>query len=296
MTITMLSGRRAVKAEMLTLLLLMALMLVLTTACNNKDAEADTPPVAMSAVEIAEAAIAAQAGLNSFVFNGDMNVTIGGETPGWASASIEGAVDQAQTKMWMSIGASITMNEPEPVQAGLEMFLVDDVAYLKIEPPEMPGITGAWVKVPAPATEEPWSHQDIYTQMTDLLIDAVEVESLSTELVGEIECHKLQVTPSVSKLLAWAKEQPGMGEQVPDTRLEDAVLDLTMVVWVAADTFIPLKGSLDGTVALEGNTLEVHITSQMHDINEPVTIELPPEATAALEMPLPINVFGADRG
>ena len=296
MTVTMGLRQCARKIDILTLFLLLASMLALTTACNNRGAEADTPSAAMSAVEIAEAAIAAQAGLDSFLFDGDMNVTISGETPGWTTASIEGAVDQAQANMRANIWGTIAITEPEPVQAGMEMYFVDDVAYLKIVPPEMPGVTGTWVKIPAPATEEPWLQQDIYTHLTDLLRDAVDVESLGAEMVGDVECHKLQVTPNVRELLAWAKEQPGMEEQVPDTKLEDAVLDLSMIIWVAVDTFIPLRGSVDATLAVEDDVIEIHMTSQMHDINEPVTIELPPEATAAMEMPWPSNAFGGDGG
>ena len=294
MTVTMLSGRCAIKAEILAVFLLLASLFVLTTACNNKGAEADTPPVAMSAAEIAEAAIAAQAGLDSFRFDVDVNVTVSGKTPGWATANTEGAVDQAQERMRASMSAILDIEESEPGQIGVEVYLVDDVAYLKIELPEMPGLTGTWVKVPA--AEEPWSQQDMYAKLTDLLRDAVEVESLGTEMVGEAECHKLRITPDIDKLLAWVTEQPGIVEQVPDTELEDVVFDLSMVSWVATDTFIPLKESIDGTITFKDDIVEVHITSQMHDINEPVTIELPPEAAAAREMPLLNNIFGGDGG
>ena len=243
---------------------------------------------AMSAEEIAEAAILTQAEFNTYQFDADYEITmeIPGETPVTTTMDMNGAFDFANEKIHMDIQMTMS-TPPETVQMSIEMYLVGDWMYMKMEMPGLPPeIMGTWFKVRMSELEleDLWEQQDTAGQQFDLLVGFTDVELLGTEMVNGVECYKLQVTPDMAKLWEWAQIQEGM-EPVPGLDPEEVISDYSYLLWVAKDTYFTVKTVVEMTMAVEGESMGMAVTVLVFDINEPVTIELPPEAAAAEELP-----------
>ncbi len=244
---------------------------------------------AISAEEIAEAAILAEAEFNTYQFDVDYEITmeIPGETPVTTTMDMNGAFDFANEKMHMDMQMTMS-TPPETVQMSIEMYLVGDWMYMKMEMPGLPPeIMGTWFKVRMSELEleDLWEQQDIAGQQFDLLVGFSEVEFLGTEMVNGVECYKLQVTPDIETLWAWAQIQEGTEGLDPGLDPEEVITDFSYVLWVAKDTYFTVKTVVEMTMTVEGESMGMAVTVLVFDINEPVTIELPPEAEAAEELP-----------
>jgi len=168
------------------------------------------------------------------------------------------------------------------------MYLVGDWMYMKMEMPGLPPeIMGTWFKMQMTDVElgDLWEQQNIAGQQFDLLADFTDVELLGTEMVNGVECYKLQVTPDIETLWAWAQMQEGMEGLDPGLDPEEVITDFSYVLWVAKDTYFTVKTVVEMTMTVEGESMGMAVTVLVFDINEPVTIELPPEAEAAEELP-----------
>jgi len=272
------------KGRRLVVTLVVAILLLSGSACAGQGVLTGTatpPPTGISAEQIAEAAMAAGARLDTCQFDVDMDMAVAGKTS--MTMDMNGAVDKADRKMHADM--QMTTLTPESVEMGMEMYLVGGWMYMKMEIPGMPSEMSIWMKSQIP--QDAWKQQDVVTQQLDLLADFVEVGLLGTKMIGGIECYKLRVAPDLEKLWTWAQMQEGMEEQAPDLDPEDVISDFSILQWVATDTYFPVKSTVDMTMTIEAESIDLHMTMLMHHINEPVTIELPPEAVAAVEMPTP---------
>jgi hypothetical protein len=273
------------KARKLIVFALMSILLLSTWACGASGGTSTTTGV--SSEQIAEALRAAGTGIDTYQtyqFDADIDMTITGEMYATVTMQMNGAVNEADRKMYADMQMSMLM--PEPMDMDMEMYLAGGWVYMKMEIPDMPPEMSAWMKVQMP--EDYWEQQDIGSQQLDLLTDFVEVELLGTEMVSGVECYKLRVTPDVGKLWAWAQMQAGMEELELDLDLgfdfEDVVNDFSILQWVATDTYFPLKSIVDMTMTIEAETIDMDMTMLMHDINQPVKIELPTAAQEAEEV------------
>lgn len=268
-------------------LLLFAALLLSGFGCGGGGAPGETPtPTAVggSAGEIAEAAMAAAAELDTCQFDMDMDMTMTGETPATMTLDAEGAIDEPSEEMYMDMDMTMEMAGEEDMEMSMKMYVVEGWMYMWIDM-GIPGMPAMWMK--APMTEGMWQEQNITSQQLDLLEDFVDVELLGSEMVSGADCYKLRVTPDLEKLWTWAQMQQGM-EEVPDVGLAlgEVITDLSLIQWVAKGTYFPMKMTLDMTMTIEGETIVMAMTMLMHHINEPVTIELPPEAADAVEVPM----------
>lgn len=238
----------------------------------------------MSAQEIAEAAILASAEINTYQFDMDMEMTtaIPGEAPVTMTMDMNGALDMPNTKMYADTQLTMSILL-ETVQMSMEMYIIGDWMYMKVE---MFGLPPEWMKTQMPEEEMAsiWEQQDIAYQQHYLLTGFSEVELLGTETVNGVECYKLRVITDMEKLLEWAGVQ-GELEGLEGLDPEDVITDYSMTQWIAKDTHITIKSITELTMTVEEATTSMTQTTLMHHINEPVTIELPPEAEAAEEVP-----------
>ncbi|TET40536.1 MAG: hypothetical protein E3J65_00905 [Dehalococcoidia bacterium] len=268
------------KAKTLVVVLLLAVLLLSGSACDGGEAPTSTPtPTSeLSAEQIMEAV--AEAEIETYRFDMYMSMTMVGEMPGTVTMDVTGAIDEQNREMYMDMQLSMSM--PEPMETGMEIYIVGDWIYMGVE---MPGEPAMWMKMTM--TEYMWEELDITSQQLDLLMDFVEVELLGTETVGGVECYKLRVTPDMGKLWEWAQMQGGMEELDPALDLEDIISDFSITEWVAKDTYFTTKAVIDITMTIESDTIDMTMTMLMYGFNEPVSIELPPEAADAVEVPMP---------
>ena len=66
---------------------------------------------------------------------------------------------------------------------------------------------------------------------------------------------------------------------------EEFTSEFSWVLWIAKNTYFIMKINLEVSMASEDEYLYMTFSYLVYDINEPINIELPPEAEAAEEIP-----------
>ncbi|MGB2800345.1 MAG: DUF6612 family protein [Dehalococcoidia bacterium] len=287
-------------------LIALSILLVAAFACGTTEgpAETQTPtPTSVSGVtaeQIRDQTITALDELDTCQFQMDttmdMSFAAEGEITNLLMAvNANGALDRPTENLYMDIYMTIEIPGLEHMETSVEAYIVDDWFYMGQEFPPEPAV---WTK--SPLMEYEWEKQDIASQQLDLLLD-VDVVLVGTEAVDGTECYVLELTPDMEKLWAlmqWAGAEGGLP---PDLDLEEVLADFSVMQWIAKDTYFTRKTTVNLLMVFTPESLgltpepyssfvptaDMAITIIMHHINQPVTIELPPEAAEAEEMPLP---------
>lgn len=270
-------------------LLLLALIIAACFACKSTEAS-------LSAEQIVEKARAAQENVKSGVLDID-NLTInfpwklsGSDTQGTMALNGSCTIDQANKEAGANANANISIGIPGQqssmsITAGLQMYAVDNYTYTMMS---LPGQNPKWTKQEIPAGF--WDNLTAIESQTDPL-DIATVNLIREEKVGNTDCYLLEVVPDFDKLQQKLAEEANM-QQLPN--LKDIISDFSLNVWVAKDTFFISKVQMDMTLLLTSEvlgtsaggdemTLNMTMDLQPHDYNQPVSIELPPEALNATE-------------
>ncbi|MDY6916995.1 MAG: DUF6612 family protein [Chloroflexota bacterium] len=286
------------------LVFLTVIALMLAAAACDTSAPADATPTPtsspsseMSAEQIADQAVAASAEVDTCQFDMDMTMdmsfTEAGETYEIPfTVTSEGAVDKPNAKLFTASAMAMEIPGEGTMELSIQTYIVDRWMYLGME---MPGVPLVWVK--SPMETQDWEGMDVVSGQMDLLLD-VEVDLVGTEAVDGTECYVLEIVPDMDSLWALV-EMAGGDEGLPsDLDPEELITDVSVTQWVAQDTFFTRKTAIDLTMALTpealgvsseeagdfDGTAELALVTTMHHINQPVTIELPPEAEQAAEM------------
>jgi len=243
------------------------MLLVPLVACGEGEGEAGP------AEEIADAAVAAYAGLDTYRFDMDMtmemDVTGGDDTvDGTVAVEMNSASDKVNQRTYRNMQVSADI--PPAMEGEVEMYTMDDYAYLRTSMPAEPPTWLKWeICLPCGGKEK----LDIVGQQADLLEDSIEVEVVDTDTLDE---------------------QYGIGERLPDLEsdLNEVISDFSINQWIAKDTYFTLKSTIDITLTSLAWTLDITATVVVYDVNQPVNIELPPEAEDAEESGFPVPIFG----
>lgn len=188
----------------------------------------------------------------------------------------------------------MTGEVPEHMQA--EMYVVDDYVYMNTV---VPGETLGWVKFSLP--EGYWEELDIPRQQVDILRGA-ELDLVGTEIVDGTECYILEIMASLGEMLALLELGSAGEELSPGLDPGQLVGDFSVTQWVDKDTFFTRKMSMSMDMVSTPESMGVppemagdfhavtNIEMALHqrNINQPVTIELPPGAEDAEEVPVPM--------
>ncbi len=299
------------KAKGFVALLILGILLVSAVACG----EGQAGPVE----EIADAAVVAYAGLDTY-YQFDMDVTMEMDittadeiVEGTVTVDMNGASDKVNGRTYLNMQVSADL--PQATEMGVERYIIDDYMYVKID---VPGEPPTWMKWEICLQCGGGEKLDPVGQQVDLLKDSVDVELIGTEMVDATECYVLEVSPGLEKLWQWAQEQQGIGERLPDLEsdLEQVISDFSINQWIAKDTYFTLKSTLDMTLTFSlgessspfpncpacgpklsfpgdfAMTFDITATVVVYDIEEPFTIELPPEAEDAEEGHISLPSFG----
>lgn len=284
----------------------LSLLLIAAVACGTTEGPAETPtptPTSTSgttAEQIRDQAITACDELDTCQFEMDtaIDMSVAEEeeiTNLLMILNASGAMDRPSETMYMDIHMTLNVSGTELMEISTEAYIVEDWIYIGQEFPPEPA---TWTK--SPLTDEVWEEEDIVSQQLNLLLD-VDVELLGTEAVDGTECYVLELTPDMEKLGALMQWAGGEGALPPDLDLEEVLTDFSVMQWIAKDTYFTRKTTVNLLMVFTPESLgltpepyssfvptaDMAITIFMHHINEPVTIELPPEAAEAEEEPLP---------
>lgn len=282
-------------------ILLLSLALLLCFAfvgCAEKEETLSSEQIDQIITEAVDALAEAE----TYKFDTDMSITmdvIGGTEPGRMSMGADGtgAIDSVNREMQMAM--NMTMNVPgqSEQEMGMEIYIVGEWVYVKMSVPLM---GEQWMKTKL--TPEMWEMQKQVDQQIELLKTATEVKLVGSELVDGTDCYVFDIIPDVEKLAEFLAQQQGMqGMDLEDIEnLEELFEKTSMSIreWIAKDSSLLMRAQAhmlmevtpeDVELTLEDfdrMTMDFSIDMTIRDYNQPITIELPPEALQAPEIPV----------
>jgi len=294
------------KVKKLIVFTLLAILLLSTFACGGGGEEEEatpTPTAELTAEEVRGLVIAAYDEMETWETGMDvvmeMQITEFGESGELThTMDFESVIDASKRRMRFDMEIYVEMTGEPPQHIRVETYIVDDYVYTNTVVPA--GQPPGWVKSAMP--EGYWEQFDALLQLNNILPD-VEVDLLGTDIVEGTECYVLDMTAALEELLAmkglWAAVA---GPLPPGFDFEELIADYSLTAWVAKDTFFPLKtsssmemvltsespGMPPGVVAEDFDAvLNAEAIQIYRNINQPVSIELPPGAEEAEEVPVP---------
>jgi len=274
------------------------------TACTTSGEEAETG--LPSAQEIVNSTIESWGDIRTYQFDMEMNMDMAGkvgEEAGEVTMVLDssGALDIENiqmrmdvTMMTMATMSMIGVGEDE-IEITMEMYLIDNMMYSGVDVTEMGPI---WVKYPI--AEGYLEHMNQVKAQIEL-VEVAQVEVIGSEIVRDVDCYILQLTPDMGQLWQLVMQQSDVtGEGVlPEIDVEN-ILEMfqsfSVKQWIAKDTHFLTKTEiamlLELTPAAMGFpeekgliTMDITMYLLAYDYNQPVSIELPPEAEEAVEVP-----------
>ena len=270
--------------KILTIALALAMVLSLV-ACVQ------LPP----AQEIVNATIESWADVRTYQFDMDMTMDMVAEAEGEAVEMTmvmdsSGALDLENRQMMMDMTTSMAMPGEDEIEMGMAMYLIGDMMYMFME---IPGMEPMWVKSEMPeGTWEEWNQTEAYIG----LLEAAQVEVIGSERVGGIDCYVLEVTPDMEQVWQLIMQQAELTGEMPPFN-EEIFRSFSVKQWVAKDTYFLTRAEIDVALELtpeamgfpgeEGLlTMDIAMVLLAYNYNQPVSIELPPEAEEAIEVPM----------
>jgi hypothetical protein len=233
-------------------------------------------------------------------FSFDMHVPLsvevaGGSEPGTLTAAIfsTGVIDVVNEDMQMAMDMTMDIPDEGEQDMSAEIYFVDDWVYMGMD---IPDLGEQWMKMRA--DEDMWQQQCPLEQQLEMWEGAVEVRSLGSQTVNGVECFLYEIEPDMAVLSDMlAQGTSGMGFDLSGFDVAELYQELSVKGWLAQDSYLPVQMEVkvvmevgaDDAAAFGGDfdsmTIDVIMNMNFYDYNQPVSIELPPEALEAKEMP-----------
>ena len=255
-------------------------------------------PVSL-AQEIVDGVVESLPDIKTYQFDMDMTMDIAAEAEGEAVEMTmvmggSGALDLENRQMMMDMVINMAMPGEDEIEMEMATYLIGDMMYIFME---IPGMGPMWVKSEMP--EGTWEEMN-QVEPQIALLEAAQVEVIGSESVGGVDCYVLEVTPDMEQLWQLAMQQAELTGEMPavaEEFIQEMFHSFSMKQWVAKDTYFLRRAEIDMAVELtpeamgfpgeEGvMTMDIVIDLLVYDYNQPVSIELPPEAEEAIEMPM----------
>ena len=252
----------------------------------------------LSAQEISSGVIESLDDIRTYQFDIDMTMDMAGEVEGEAIEGTmtmdgSGTLDLENSKMRTDMAMNIVMAEQLQMEMGMEMYLIGDMMYMLTD---IPGMGPMWTKMEMPAGY--WEKANQIESQT-ILLETAQVEVIGSEKVGGVDCYVLQLTPDMEQLWQTIMQQVEVTGEVPgvtEELLQEMFQSFSVKQWVDKDTYFLTKADVDMTIELTSEamglleeegiiTMDITMKLLAHNYNEPVSIELPPEAEEAIEIP-----------
>ena len=273
------------------LLLVMVLSFI---ACGGEG----LPP----AQEIVDGAVQALDDIRTYEFEIDMTMGMAGEAEGETfemtmGTDTSGVLDLDNRQMRMGMVMNMALPGEDEVDAEVEAYLIDNTGYLMTKES---GEEPVWEKEKVSGTDWEQTVEMLTMPEPQLeLLQAAQVEVIGSEKVKGVDCYVLRVTPDMGQLWETAMHQATLGfaEEMALPTFTEELLDevsysSSVKQWVAKDTYFLMKVEIDMAIEFtaeamgveEGEmTIDSAMTMLVYNYNQPVSIELPPEAEDAIE-------------
>lgn len=266
----------------------LALVMLLSLAgCGGEGTGA--PP----AQEIVDGVIQAQGDLRAYEFEMAMTMDMDGEAAGETftanmATGFSGALDLDNRQMRMDMTINIAMTGEDEQEIQMEMYLIDNMAYMKTsEPGEEP----VWTN--EEFSEADW--EEIIAMLSQTgsqveLLETAQVEVIGSEKIKGIDCYVLELTPDLYQLWETIMQQAALsGEDMGLSDIDEELLleilqGFSVKQWIAKETYYLTKTEMDMAVELTaeemglpeeegGMTMDIAMTMLMYNHNQPVSIE-----------------------
>jgi hypothetical protein len=189
------------------------------------------------------------------------------------SMDASAAVDRTQQQMEMDMTVSVAATGHDTETTHTRVFLLGDCLYTGTASSSQ---EWSWTRQAMPSGY--WDEQEAVDQQLRLL-EGSRRKIRRDENVDGVDCHVLELTPDLDQL--WSiMTQSWMVEMSNVTNPKDVIKDCSVTQWVAKDTSLLSKGVLQMNLHLGSDNMVTTLEFQFHDYNEPVSINLPPEAEA----------------
>ncbi len=278
------------KLLMLSLALVLSFSLVAFVGCEEKLTQEEIDQI------IANVA-SAEYDTISFDIDVPMSIkVVGGSDPGTMTVAVVGSgfMDMVNEAMQMTMEMEMDIPGEGYEDIDAEIYVVEGWMY-----------TGAnilgdeyWMKMAL--TEPMWQQQDQVKPYVELLATAIDIKDKGTEIVNGVECYVFEVEPDMDALTELLGEETSglLPADLSDLDMGEIYQELTVKEWLAKDSYLLRKVEIKLVMEMSPSdvgvtsdefdkmTMEIEMTMRFYDYNQPVSIELPPEALDAEEMPL----------
>lgn len=277
-------------------ILTMSLVLVMVlsfTACGE-----ELP----SSQEIVDGATQALDDIRAYEFEMDMTMDMAGEAEGETFEMTmgivsSGALDIDNRQIGLNMAMNVALPGEDETGMAIEAYLIDNMGYSMMD---APGMDPTWEK--EEVSEADWEEVIEALMLAEPqieLLETAEVEVIGSEKVKGVDCYVLRVTPDMAQLWETVMQQATLGfggemglPEFTEEILDEASYSFSVKQWFAKDTYFLTKVEIDMAIELTAEAMgveegEVSINSAMtmlaYNYNQPVSIELPPEAEEAIE-------------
>jgi len=249
--------------------------------------------------QIVANAVTAAAEIDSGKFDLDMSLTmnvVGGDQPGEGTAVIDttGAADNLDKEMQMTMNMVTDTPDQGRQEWTMEIYGTGGWMYMKMA---IPGQDEQWRKIEL--TEEVWQQQgQLGQEEIELLTTATKVKYLGSEVVNGTDCYVVEITPSIETLGNLMSQQlQFLAIPLEQFNLPDILKEMSAKEWIAKDSYLLMRAEVYMAIEIrtedvegateadfEKITMDTNMGLIFYDYNQPVSIELPPEALEAEEV------------
>jgi hypothetical protein len=275
---------------------LLLIIVLSLTACNGEELP--------SAEEIVTAFLDSQQNVETYQLDMDMDMDATVEAEGETfemnmGIDCTGTMDVTNAEMKMVMDINMMMPDVGEIEMAEAVYLVDDMMYIGVDMPVSMG-GSAWMKSQIPGDMIEGMNQ---VESLTALVETAEITVLGSEKVNGVDCYAVEVIPDADQLWELVSQQlqlTGDELEIPDTAgdvIRNMYDNISVTYYIDKDTYFLVRSSFDMSLEMTPEDLgypeeeglmimDIMMDMLMFDYNLPVSIELPPEAEDAIEMPL----------
>lgn len=276
---------------------ILAVSLVLVMALAFTACGGEALPTAQ---EIVDGTIQALDDIRTYEFEMTMSTDVTGEAEGEAfegtlAADFGGTLDRENMRMRMDVAISAAVTGEDEADLEMETYFIGDTLYMGTNTPDS---EPAWIKIEMPTGY--WEQIDQIEPYIEIL-EASQVEVIGSEKVGDVDCYVLQLIPDAEQLWQTLTKQlattMGMTPDFDEEFNERVFHSYSAKQWISKDSYFLMKVEVEIEETTTGTnpeapdetavaTTNMVMTLLAYNYNQPVSIELPPEAEEAIEVPM----------
>jgi hypothetical protein len=217
----------------------------------------------------------------------NMETDIAGEDSSeTVQSTTNGQIDVEGKRVKLTINTNETISDRKKSKSTrTQIYIFDTTEYLHSI---NSGKGGKWIKFQIHGKK--LDSENRVKRQIDLLRTS-KIKRLKDETLENVDCYLLSIEPDKKDFWKVIMQQE---EEHPLLKLlnldyKDVVKEMDMKVWVAKDTFLPMKCHMQMKAVIEGEikeepfkmTINVKTVYRYHDYNKSLIIELPEEAKNA---------------